>query len=160
MALNRRPVTRMFRVGPGRGVGGLDGGVRLVGLGSGAAVRLERHDVGQAGLAQRVVPVVAGGVGAVGDHGPAGEARLLGPGREGGGQLRLGAEGRIGPAVNMLPDLLLNEPAIITNGAHLSDGSWEREVTRSVWQYRHVRTVEDYIAKTIEILTAGAANPE
>ncbi|MFE3430453.1 hypothetical protein [Streptomyces sp. NPDC059171] len=61
--------------------------------------------------------------------------------------------------VKVLPDLLLNEPAIVTNGAHLGDGSWEREVTRSVWQYRHVRTVEDYIAKTIEIVTAEAANP-
>lgn len=74
------------------------GGVRLVGSGPGAAMRLERDHVGQAGLAQCEVPVVADGVGAVGDHRPAAEARLLPAGRESGGQLRFRAEGRVGPA--------------------------------------------------------------
>lgn len=79
-------------------MGGLDRSVRLVGRSPGAAVRLERHHVGQAGLAQCEVPVVADGVGTVGDHRPAAEARLLAPGRESGGQLRFRAEGGIGPA--------------------------------------------------------------
>ncbi|MFJ4981492.1 hypothetical protein ACIP6X_40310 [Streptomyces coeruleorubidus] len=59
--------------------------------------------------------------------------------------------------VKVLPDLLSYEPAISTGGAQLGDGSWEREVTRSVMQFSGVKTVEDYIAKTTEIVTATAA---
>ncbi|MEU3282432.1 hypothetical protein [Streptomyces antibioticus] len=60
--------------------------------------------------------------------------------------------------VKVLPDLLSYEPAINTGGgAHLSDGSWEREVTRSVMQFRGMHTVEEYIEKTCEIVTKNAA---
>ncbi|WP_459752929.1 hypothetical protein [Streptomyces sennicomposti] len=59
--------------------------------------------------------------------------------------------------VKVLPDLLSYEPGISTGGVHLGDGSWEREVTRSVWQFRHVHTVEDYIEKTCEIVAKNAA---
>ncbi|MBQ1091442.1 hypothetical protein [Streptomyces sp. B93] len=59
--------------------------------------------------------------------------------------------------VQVLPDLLSHEPAISTGGVHLADGRWEREVTRSVMQYIGVDTVEEYIGKTIEIVTANAA---
>ncbi|MEV6999300.1 hypothetical protein AB0N62_16645 [Streptomyces sp. NPDC093982] len=59
--------------------------------------------------------------------------------------------------VQVLPDLLSHEPAISTGGVDLADGRWEREVTRSVMKYIGVDTVEGYIAKTIEIITANAA---
>ncbi|MCC5034816.1 hypothetical protein DMH02_016715 [Streptomyces sp. WAC 00631] len=59
--------------------------------------------------------------------------------------------------IKVVPDLLSHEPAISTGGATLGDGSWEREVTRSVMQYIGVESVEDYIAKTIKIVTANAA---
>ncbi|SES39634.1 hypothetical protein SAMN04487983_104867 [Streptomyces sp. yr375] len=48
-------------------------------------------------------------------------------------------------------------PAISTGGAHLGDGSWEREVTRSVLQFRGMHTVEEYIDKTGEIVASNAA---
>jgi hypothetical protein len=56
-----------------------------------------------------------------------------------------------------LPDLLSYEPAISTEGAHLGDGSWELKITRSVMQFRDVRTGEEYVAKTREIVTKTAA---
>jgi hypothetical protein len=59
--------------------------------------------------------------------------------------------------VNVLPDLLSHEPAINTGGVGLADGSWEREVTRSVWRFRGVGSVEEYIERTIEIVTENAA---
>ncbi|MCX4627564.1 hypothetical protein [Streptomyces sp. NBC_01443] len=59
--------------------------------------------------------------------------------------------------VQVLPDLLSHEPAISTGGVHLADGRWERAVTRSVMKYIGVDTVEKYIGKTIEIVTANAA---
>ncbi|WP_330294056.1 hypothetical protein [Streptomyces sp. NBC_00576] len=59
--------------------------------------------------------------------------------------------------VKALPDLLSYEPAISTGGANLGDGSWEREVTRSVMQFRGMHTVEEYIEKTCEIVVANAA---
>ncbi|MEV6500017.1 hypothetical protein [Streptomyces prunicolor] len=59
--------------------------------------------------------------------------------------------------VQVLADLLSHEPAISTGGAGIGDGSWEREVTRSVMQYVGVGTVGEYIGKTIEIVTAKAA---
>lgn len=98
VTLHGRPVAWMPGIAPGQGVGCFDGSVRLVGRSPGAAVRLERDHVGQAGLAQCEVPGVADGVGAVGDHRAAAEARLLPAGREVGGQLRFGAEGRVGAA--------------------------------------------------------------
>ncbi|MEY9816339.1 hypothetical protein RKD21_006596 [Streptomyces albogriseolus] len=59
--------------------------------------------------------------------------------------------------VQVLPDLLSNEPAISTGGVGLSDGSWERKVTRSVLQFRTVQSVEDYVERTCEIVMAAAA---
>ncbi|MET8945434.1 hypothetical protein ABZX30_18075 [Streptomyces sp. NPDC004542] len=59
--------------------------------------------------------------------------------------------------VKALPDLLSYEPAISTGGAHLGDGSWEREVTRSVMRFRGMHTVEEYIEKTCDIVAANAA---
>lgn len=60
--------------------------------------------------------------------------------------------------IKVLPDLLSHEPSISTGGgAGIGDGSWEREVTRSVWQFRDVNSVEEYIEKTTEIVTANAA---
>ncbi|MFD9042594.1 hypothetical protein [Streptomyces bottropensis] len=59
--------------------------------------------------------------------------------------------------VKALPDLLSYEPAISTGGAHLGEGSWEREVTRSVLQFRGMHSVEEYIEKTCEIVAATAA---
>ena len=50
---------------------------------------LEGDHVGQAGLPQCEVPVVAHGVGAVGDHRTAAETRLLPAGREGSSQERV-----------------------------------------------------------------------
>ncbi|MER6789527.1 hypothetical protein ABT330_33760 [Streptomyces sp. NPDC000658] len=58
---------------------------------------------------------------------------------------------------DVLPDLLSNEPTIITGGVHTSRRAWEREVTRSVLQYRRVQSVEGYIEKTCEIVVAAAA---
>ncbi|MFG3287244.1 hypothetical protein ACGF3G_00270 [Streptomyces sp. NPDC048179] len=58
--------------------------------------------------------------------------------------------------VKVLPDLLSHEPAISTGGAHTGDG-WEREVTRSVMQFRGIHTVEEYIEKTCEIVLKNAA---
>lgn len=63
-------------------------GVWLAGRGPGAAMRFECYHVGQAGRPQGEVPVLADGVGAVGDHRPAAEARLLPADRESSGQLR------------------------------------------------------------------------
>ncbi|WP_129306566.1 hypothetical protein [Streptomyces sp. L2] len=59
--------------------------------------------------------------------------------------------------VKVLPDLINVEPLLSGSGAGLGDGSWEREVTRSVLQYRGVSTVEEYVEKTCEIVftTAG-----
>ncbi|OLZ74040.1 hypothetical protein AVW11_00815 [Streptomyces amritsarensis] len=59
--------------------------------------------------------------------------------------------------VQVLPDLLSHEPAISTSGVNFPDGRWERDVTRSVMKYIGVDTVERYIEKTIEIVTANAA---
>ncbi|MER6632254.1 hypothetical protein ABT301_29240 [Streptomyces sp. NPDC000987] len=59
--------------------------------------------------------------------------------------------------IQVLPGLLSHEPAISTSGVGLGDGRWEREVTRSVMKYMGVDTVEDYIKKTTEIVTANAA---
>ncbi|MFB7707490.1 hypothetical protein [Streptomyces sp. NPDC056105] len=59
--------------------------------------------------------------------------------------------------VKVLPDLLSNEPTISTGGAQTGDGGWEREVTRSVLQYRTVQSVEEYIEKTCEIVLRAAA---
>ncbi|MFF5020139.1 hypothetical protein [Streptomyces sp. NPDC001165] len=59
--------------------------------------------------------------------------------------------------VQVLPDMLSNEPAINTGGSHTGDGNWEREVTRSVLQFRTVQSVEDYIEKTSQIVMAAAA---
>lgn len=71
---------------------------------------------------------------------------------------------RSGEPTAALPDLepwfvtaLSYEPAISTGGAHLGDGSWEREVTRSVMQFRGMHTVEEYIDKTGEIVASNAA---
>ncbi|MFE2165434.1 hypothetical protein ACFXB3_10240 [Streptomyces sp. NPDC059447] len=60
--------------------------------------------------------------------------------------------------IQALPDLLSYEPAISSgNGTHNADGSWDREITRSVLQFRDVSTVDEYIAKTSEIVRANAA---
>lgn len=57
--------------------------------------------------------------------------------------------------VKVLPDLLSYEPGISTGGAAVGDG-WEREVTRSVWEYRHIHGVEEYVVKTCELVMAAA----
>ncbi|MDX3672683.1 hypothetical protein [Streptomyces europaeiscabiei] len=60
--------------------------------------------------------------------------------------------------VRLLPDLLSYEPAVNTEGgAGFADGSWEREVNRSVWPFRHVHSVQEYVEKTCEIVAATAA---
>ncbi|WP_411147409.1 hypothetical protein [Streptomyces sp. A30] len=60
--------------------------------------------------------------------------------------------------VQVLPDLLSYEPGISNGGgATLGDGTWERTIDRSVMQFRDVLSVEDYIARTCEIVTANAA---
>lgn len=98
VALRRCPVARILGAGPGQGTAGVDRGMRFIGAGSGAAVRLERDDVGQCGGAQGEVPIVAGGVGTASHHGPAGEARFLAAHSECGENLRFGTEVGIGPA--------------------------------------------------------------
>ncbi|MFD3945533.1 hypothetical protein [Streptomyces sp. NPDC058579] len=60
--------------------------------------------------------------------------------------------------VDALPDLLSYEPAITTgNGTTTADGTWEREITRSVLQYRDTKGLEDYIAATERIVATNAA---
>ncbi|MDX3122758.1 hypothetical protein [Streptomyces scabiei] len=60
--------------------------------------------------------------------------------------------------IKVLPDLLSHEPAVNTDGgAGFVNGSWERELNRSVWAFRGVRSIEAYVEKTIEIVTARAA---
>ncbi|WP_333745473.1 hypothetical protein [Streptomyces sp. IBSBF 2950] len=58
--------------------------------------------------------------------------------------------------IKVLPDLLSYEPAISTSGAHFG-GSWEREVTRSVMEFCNVHTVQAYVTKTCDVVTAMAA---
>lgn len=57
----------------------------------------------------------------------------------------------------VLPDLLSHEPAIDTGGTRTGNG-WEREATRSVTKFHGMHTVEEYIEKTIEIVTANAGS--
>ncbi|MFF0094834.1 hypothetical protein ACFYSF_33495 [Streptomyces canus] len=60
--------------------------------------------------------------------------------------------------VEVLPDLLSYEPGIANGGsARKGDGSWEWNITRSVLEYRNVKTLEEYVEKTCEIVTAAAA---
>ncbi|MET8765760.1 hypothetical protein [Streptomyces sp. NPDC004658] len=54
--------------------------------------------------------------------------------------------------VKVLPDLLSNEPAISTGGAHIGGGAWEREVTRPIIKFAGVATVEDFVAKTTDMV--------
>ncbi|MFJ7905201.1 hypothetical protein ACIQ6V_32745 [Streptomyces sp. NPDC096198] len=58
--------------------------------------------------------------------------------------------------VKVLPDMLSAEPLINTGGVGVN-GGWEREVTRTVLQYRGVDTVEEYVARTCEAVIATAA---
>ncbi|MFC7979072.1 hypothetical protein ACFUT3_28015 [Streptomyces cinereoruber] len=57
------------------------------------------------------------------------------------------------------PDLLSYEPAITTGNGDVSiyRGPWQREITRSVLQYRGVQDIHDYLDRTCEIVQANAA---
>ncbi|MFC9498381.1 hypothetical protein [Streptomyces sp. NPDC056982] len=60
--------------------------------------------------------------------------------------------------IKLLPDLLSYEPAIGNGGGvQLGDGSWERDITRSVLRFRDVKSIADYVTKTCEIVTENAA---
>ncbi|MFI7299290.1 hypothetical protein [Streptomyces sp. NPDC050121] len=59
--------------------------------------------------------------------------------------------------VEALPELLSYEPLISTGGAQLGDGSWERQITRSVMQFRDAKTLEDYITQTCETVAKAAS---
>ncbi|MBP5896408.1 hypothetical protein [Streptomyces scabiei] len=59
--------------------------------------------------------------------------------------------------VKRLPDLLSSEPTISTGGVTFADGTWERQVNRSVRPYRGVRSIEEYVEKTCEIVAEWAA---
>ncbi|MEW2127947.1 hypothetical protein AB0891_29980 [Streptomyces sp. NPDC007259] len=58
--------------------------------------------------------------------------------------------------VRVLPDLLSYEPRVSAGGSK-ANGSWEREVTRTVLQYRGVDTVEEYVDRTSKAVLAEAA---
>ncbi|MDX3298698.1 hypothetical protein PV569_34100 [Streptomyces scabiei] len=59
--------------------------------------------------------------------------------------------------IKRLPDLLSYEPTISASGATFADGSWEREINRSLRPYRGVRSVGEYVDTTCEIVAATAA---
>ncbi|MFE7551051.1 hypothetical protein [Streptomyces gardneri] len=60
--------------------------------------------------------------------------------------------------VDALPELLSYEPAIASgNKITAPDGSWKLKITRSVLEYRGVRSITEYVDKTCQIVTANAA---
>ncbi|MEV4429809.1 hypothetical protein ACN9M0_32870 [Streptomyces sp. R-07] len=72
-------------------------------------------------------------------------------------ELTLAIPGLTSTFIQALPDLLSYEPAISSgNGTSRPDGTWEREITRSVLQFRDVTTLEEYLDKTTEIVHVNA----
>lgn len=61
--------------------------------------------------------------------------------------------------VRALPDLLDHEPGVRSgSGVTSPDGDWKREIDRSVLRFRDVETIEDYVARTCELVDAQAAS--